>query len=106
MNEIKIRNLDDSVVVQLDRMARKHHMSRNKYLRGILTNHVTAGEKKELEEKYRNLINTMLDVVHHNSEVMMSMRQETMDFRMDLKRDIERLERRIHDSETVSVGRK
>lgn len=101
MNEIKIRNLDDSVVVQLDRMARKHHMSRNKYLRGILMNHVIAGERKELEEKYRNLVNAVLEVVQYNSEVMKSMRQETMDFRMDLKRDIERLEEKLYDSEIV-----
>lgn len=100
MDEVKIRNLDDSVVVQLDRMARKHHMSRNKYLRGILTNHVIAGERKELEEKYRNLVNVVLEVVQHNSEMMRSMKQETQDLMNGIKRDIERLEVELHDSET------
>lgn len=86
MEEIKIRNLDDSVVVQPDRMAKKHYMSRNKYVRGILTNHVISGERKELEEKYRNLVNVVLEVVQHNLETMQYMRQETQDSLSDLKK--------------------
>lgn len=103
MDEIKIRNLEDSVVLQLDSMARRHHMSRNKYLCGVLTNHVIAGERKELEEKYRNLVNVVLEVVQFNSKIMREVQQETKDSLNELKREIERLEVKLHDSETFQA---
>ena len=44
--DIKIYKLESEVVLAIDRMAKEHGMSRNKYLIGILKNHVIAGEIK------------------------------------------------------------
>ena len=52
--DIKIYKLESEVVLAIDRMAKEHGMSRNKYLIGILKNHVIAGEITEVEERYVN----------------------------------------------------
>ena len=61
--DIKIYKLESEVVLAIDRMAKEHGMSRNKYLIGILKNHVIAGEIKEVEERYVNLIKTNMEVI-------------------------------------------
>lgn len=91
MDEIKIRNLDDNIVMQIDRMARVHHMSRNKYLQGILMNHVIAGEQKELEEKYRNLVNVVLEVVQYHTETVQIQQEEIRKYVDEVKQEIRQL---------------
>ena len=39
VDEIRIRNMDEAVVLKLDSMAKKRGMSRSEFLRGILMNY-------------------------------------------------------------------
>lgn len=91
--ECKIRNVEEDVLLKLDRLARKHNMSRNKYLKGVLTNHVLSGELKEQEEKYCVLMETVLEVVQHNSELIEKVRQETTMVMEEVLREIGRKDR-------------
>ena len=45
--DIKIYGLENEVVLAIDRMAKEHGMSRNKYLIGVIKNHLIAGELKD-----------------------------------------------------------
>ncbi len=74
--EIKIYGIEEEIGFKIDRMAKKHGLSRNKYLIGILKNHVITEEVKETEEHYEGLIRMMLEVMQHNSEVMEMLRRE------------------------------
>ena len=61
--DIKIYKLESEVVLAIDRMAKEH---------GI------AGEIKEVEERYVNLIKTNMEVIQHNSETLEMLKQEIL----------------------------
>lgn len=91
--DIKIYKLESEVVLAIDRMAKEHGMSRNKYLIGILENHVIAGEIKEVEERYVNLIKTNMEVIQHNSETLEMLKQEIL-----MEKYLEEERRRANES--------
>ena len=53
-------------------------MSRNKYLIGIIKNHLIAGELKELEERYEKLVKINMEVIQHNSERLEMLEREIL----------------------------
>lgn len=83
IDEIRIRNMDENVVLKLDGMAKKHGMNRSEYLRGILTNHAYAPEIKELDSRYQELFKIVIEAVQGNSEllheVLVELRRESHD---------------------------
>lgn len=91
--DIKIYKLESEVVLAIDRMAKEHGMSRNKYLISILKNHVIAGEIKEVEERYVNLIKTNMEVIRHNSETLEMLKQEIL-----MEKYLEEERRRANES--------
>jgi len=76
--DIKIYNLESEVVLAIDRLAKEHGMSRNKYLIGIIKNHLIAGELKELEERYEKLVKINMEVIQHNSERLEMLEREIL----------------------------
>ena len=61
MGNIKVRNLDDTVIMRLDELAAKKKMSRESYLRNVLTSLSISGELFELDFKYATLVQTLAD---------------------------------------------
>lgn len=61
MRDIIIRGNDDDVVLRLDELASKKNMSRESYLRAVLKSVSISGELRELDYKYANLVNLMMD---------------------------------------------
>lgn len=74
MASIIVRNIDKTVVQQIDELAEKKGMSRERYIRGILRNHVLAREIREVENKYGTLVekiaaqlNVLTDSIEKNN---------------------------------------
>lgn len=65
--EIKVRNLDKSIVAALDDRAASQHKSRNEYLREQLTLLAQYPALQEQEDRYHRLVETLLLVVQQNT---------------------------------------
>ena len=59
MSEVKIRNLPPYVLEKLTEEARKKKISREEYIRIILTQTAMMPEVRLLDEKYQNLIHEL-----------------------------------------------
>ena len=77
MNEIKIRDIPTDVVLRLDELARKKHMSRNEYLKRLLCSEAQSLEVKDMDELYSKLVNYSLEelkagrqLIEQNTKVM------------------------------------
>lgn len=68
--EIKVRNLDKSIVAALDDRAASQHKSRNEYLREQLTLLAQYPALQEQEDRYHSLVETLLLVVQQNTETL------------------------------------
>lgn len=76
VDEIRIRNMDEAVVLKLDSMAKKRGMSRSEFLRGILMNYAYSSEIKELDNRYQELFKIVLDSLEGNSHIMHEILEE------------------------------
>lgn len=70
MGQVKIRNLDDSVILRLDELAKKKKKSREAYLRDILITLSISGELFEQDFKYANLVETISDLAKMYGDVI------------------------------------
>ena len=77
MNEIKIRDIPADVVLRLDELARKKHMSRNEYLKRLLCSESQSQELKDMDELYSKLVDYSLEqlkagrqLIEQNTKVM------------------------------------
>lgn len=77
MNEIKIRDIPADVVLRLDELARKKHMSRNEYLKRLLCSEAQFSELKDMDELYSKLVDYSLEeikagrqLIEQNTKVM------------------------------------
>ena len=68
MARIDVRGLDKDVVNKIDTMASKRGMSRESFVRNILSDLVIEAELKAIENKYENLVHTMMEVIQNNTE--------------------------------------
>ena len=75
--EIKIRNVDPVVVTKLDELARKQHLSRNEYLKKIVSRCAVVRDVIDLDKKYTDLVNVLVerleqaaDVIATNTEIL------------------------------------
>lgn len=75
--EIKIRNVDPVVVTKLDELARKQHLSRNEYLKKIVSRCAVVQDVIDLDKKYADLVNVLVerleqaaDVIATNTEIL------------------------------------
>lgn len=70
MSDIKIRNVDSSIVSKLDDLAKKKKLSREEYLRRQLLQIATLPEVNQVEEKYITLVNSLMEQLKKNCEIM------------------------------------
>ena len=84
MANILIRNVDESVALRLNELAKKKSMSREAYIRDLFNSVSVSGELKELDFKYANLVELLsdqakmlLDIIDRNTYVI-EMVQERM----------------------------
>ena len=67
MPDIYLRNLSGDILAKLDTQAKKRGISRNKYIVGILTNYAIAPQVRELDDRYRELVNIVIDSLEGNA---------------------------------------
>lgn len=67
---MNIRGLKDEEIVKLNRLAASKGLSREEYLRQVIRTHLLQGEIQSIENRYENLVKTLLDVIEHNTEQM------------------------------------
>lgn len=65
--DIKIRGLDLDVIARLDQMAKDRNMSREKFLRNVLTNLSIQKELNDQKEQYSMLMKQVIDI---NAQVL------------------------------------
>lgn len=82
MASLVIRELDEYTVSRIEQLAKEKNMSREKFLRNVLRNISIAGEMVELENKYINMLDQVLEmlqvttsVLERNTEVMTELEQ-------------------------------
>ena len=68
--EIKIRNVDPVVVTKLDELARKQHLSRNEYLKKIVSRCAVVQDVIDLDKKYADLVNVLADRLEQAADVI------------------------------------
>ena len=68
--EVKIRKIDQSVLMQLDELASKKGMSRESYLRSHIYSLVISQEIRAVEDKYENLVRLIADQAAYQNEVI------------------------------------
>lgn len=70
--EIKIRNVDPVIVKKIDEMAAKQKISRNEYLRRSISRFALITEVTDLDQRYRELVDTLSDRLQQASDVIKS----------------------------------
>ena len=68
--EIKIRNVDPVVVTKLDELARKQHLSRNEYLKKIVSRCAVVQDVVDLDKKYTDLVNVLVERLEQAADVI------------------------------------
>lgn len=67
---IQIRDIEDSCVKKIDELAAQKRMSRNAFLKLVITTLAAEKEIQMLENKYESVIDKLLFVINENSEVL------------------------------------
>ena len=70
MANILIRNVDESVALRLNELAKKKSMSREAYIRDLFNSVSVLGELKELDFKYANLVELLSDQAKMLSDII------------------------------------
>lgn len=70
MARIDIRDIDESVVLKLNKMAVAKNISREELCRRILKDATLEQELKSQENKYAALIESLADVIRQNTDAM------------------------------------
>ena len=70
MANILIRNVDESVALRLNALAKKKNMSREAYIRDLFNSVSVSGELRELDFKYANLVELLSDQAKMLSDII------------------------------------
>lgn len=70
MADFIVRGLDDAAMTKIESLAAKSGCSRNAFIVKSLESLAIMGELKELEDKYKNLVNVISEVVKVNTEAI------------------------------------
>ena len=70
MANILIRNVDESVALRLNELAKRKSMSREAYIRDLFNSVSVSGELKELDFKYANLVELLSDQAKMLSDII------------------------------------
>jgi len=68
--DLKIRGLDEEVVVRLDRFARQAKQSRENYLRQVLTHLSVHSEVLNQQKMYDEVLRINTQIIQENNQLM------------------------------------
>lgn len=72
--EVKIRNLDPTLINKIDELARKQKISRQAFLKNVIENFAVNEKFKEVEGNYLELIDKLAFVIHDNTKALEDMK--------------------------------
>ena len=68
--DIKVRNVDPVAIKKIDELAKAKGISRNEYLKKYISQIAAMKEMKEVENKYSNLLNAVVDRLEQANDVI------------------------------------
>lgn len=68
--DIKVRNVDPVAIKKIDELAKAKGISRNEYLKKYISQIAAMKEMKEVENKYSNLVNEVVDRLEQANDVI------------------------------------
>lgn len=68
--DIKIRNVDPMIVKKINENATKHGLSREEYLRRLLTKTAIIDDVVSMEQKYEVIINSLMERFDQANDVI------------------------------------
>ena len=68
--DIKVRNVDPVAIKKIDELAKTKGISRNEYLKKYISQIAAMKEMKEVENKYSNLVNAVVDRLEQANDVI------------------------------------
>lgn len=68
--DIKIRNVDPMIVKRINERAAKHGLSREEYLRRLLTKTAIIDDVASIEQKYDVIINVLMERFEQANDVI------------------------------------
>lgn len=69
---ISVRGLDAAVVKKIDELARKNKVSREEYIRRYLTKVSELEDIQNIDEKYHNLVDVVVDRLEQANDIIES----------------------------------
>ena len=69
---ISVRGLDAAVVKKIDELARKNKVSREEYIRRYLTKVSELEDIQNIDEKYHNLVDSVVDRLEQANDIIES----------------------------------
>ena len=68
--DIKVRNVDPVAIKKIDELVKAKGISRNEYLKKYISQIAAMKEMKEVENKYSNLVNAVVDRLEQANDVI------------------------------------
>lgn len=68
--DIKVRNVDPVAIKKIDELAKAKGISRNEYLKKYISQIAAMKEMEEVENKYSNLVNAVVDRLEQANDVI------------------------------------
>ena len=68
--DIKVWNVDPVAIKKIDELAKAKGISRNEYLKKYISQIAAMKEMKEVENKYSNLVNAVVDRLEQANDVI------------------------------------
>ena len=68
--DIKVRNVDPVAIKKIDELAKAKGISRNEYLKKYISQIAAMKEMKQVENKYSNLVNAVVDRLEQANDVI------------------------------------
>lgn len=68
--DIKVRNVDPVAIKKIDELAKAKGISGNEYLKKYISQIAAMKEMKEVENKYSNLVNAVVDRLEQANDVI------------------------------------
>ena len=69
-SSIQVRNIDEYTFNKLNEMAEKAGMTREGYLRKMLSNYALSEEIKRVEDKYTTLVKNLVEYIQMQGEII------------------------------------
>lgn len=67
---ISIRDIDPVAIKKIDELAKKKGISRNEYLKKQISKIAVMKETEEVENRYSNLVNAVVDRLEQSNDVI------------------------------------